>query len=177
MFTTVTQLVLYLLPGKDFPSFWICTGSDPTLSSDVPYKSVLGNTIFKIFSGVLHLAITTRIKLYKMKIDKLHKKYHPRSKMFWLFSSGNDSAVDIAENVTVAILLGLLVFLHNPRKGFALESMNQYPECFGEQFFTLIRPVLAGILVVCNKLISEKSFRMFLANEWKSFQGGWNTTM
>ena len=169
-FASVSQIVLYWLPGKDFPSIWICSGTDPTSSTCMPYKGTLGNLIFKILSGILHMAVAVKIKLYKLKIEKIKEKYHPRSKMFWLLSTETDSAVDIIESVTAAILLGLAVSLHNPRKEIALELLNQYPDCLGEHFYTLIRPPLTGILIVLSKLISDKRLRIFLSNEWKLFQ-------
>ena len=169
-FASVSQIVLYWLPGKDFPSIWICSGTDPTSSAGMPYKGTLGNLIFKILSGILHIAVAVKIKLYKLKIEKIKEKYHPRSKMFWLMSAETDSAVDIIESLTAAILLGLAVSLHNPRKEIALELLNQYPDCLGEHFYTLIRPPLTGILIVSSKLISDKRLRTFLSNEWKLFQ-------
>jgi hypothetical protein len=68
-----------MLPGKDFPDVWICSGTNPNFDSNFVYKSVWGYTLLKVISFVLHIVIAIRIKVYKWRIDQENIKNRPRS--------------------------------------------------------------------------------------------------
>ena len=169
VFTFSFQLVLNLLPGKDFPDVWICSGTNPKFDSNFVYKSVWAYTVIKIVSFVLHIVIAIRIKIYKLKIDKEDVKTFPKSKMTFLFSVGRNSVIDIAESVTPLVLVVLAFLLNLPRKETNLESFNRYPDLLGEYFYTLVRPVVTILFAAGGKILSDKSLRKVLKKEMKRF--------
>jgi hypothetical protein len=52
-------------PGKPYRNFYVCAGLDPSMDKSLPDKSLLFNTIFKVFSICIHLIIGLRIQIYK----------------------------------------------------------------------------------------------------------------
>jgi hypothetical protein len=169
VFTFFTQLLLTLLPGKDFPDIWICTGTDPNEDVQTEYKSVRGNNVFKVFSIILHIVIPLRIKIYKWKLSQENASYHPRSKIAWLFSLDSNSALDTAESIIPLALMGMAVLLNTPRKRLSLETLNNYPDCLQEYFYTFIRPTLMVLLAASSKFIGNRNLRKFWAKELRSF--------
>jgi hypothetical protein len=160
-----------MLPGKDFPDVWICSGTNPNFDSNFVYKSVWGYTLLKVISFVLHIVIAIRIKVYKWRIDQENIKNRSRSttRKTFLFSAGRSSVIDIAESVTPLVLVVLAFLLNLPRKETDLAIFNRYPDCLGEYFYTLIRPVLTILTASCGKILFDKRLRKVLRKEIKRF--------
>ena len=167
MVSFIVQFVLMMMPGKEFPDVWFCSGVDPNSSLEQTYRSVLGYTIFKALSVVLHLAIGTRIKLYQWKVKKENSKYDPRTKVTRLFHMGKNSIISIGESIIPGIVVAIAVLPRPPRSYLDLNTFNSYPDCLHEYYFTLIRPVFFVIVILLNKIISDKELQKLLWREVK----------
>ena len=167
--TFISQFVLMMMPGKEFPDVLFCSGVDPHSSLTQEYRNILGYTIFKIASIALHIVISIRIKIYKWTIAKEKHSYDPRTKVTWLFDMGKNSIISISESLIPAILVTLAILPKPPRQDMDLETFNQYPECLHEYYFTLIRPVFAVLVIIVSKIISDKYLQNVFVRELKDF--------
>jgi hypothetical protein len=167
--SAIFQVTLNILPGKDFPDIWICTGFNPKEDQQSEYKSTYYYSVFKFISITINVLIAIKIKIYKWKIEKENVNHHPRSKLYWLFSTNINSLFDLMESGIFLILISITLFIHAPRKQIELELLNEYPFYLSEYFYTLFRMVLTGLLLVCAKLASDKSSRKVLSHELINF--------
>jgi hypothetical protein len=167
IFSLGLQLVIHIMPGKDSPDVWICSGILP--NTDLEYRNVWGNHFLKIVSFLLHLAVAIKINSYKLKIAKENAHYHPRSKEFWLLSLNRNSVFDIFESVIPFILILFAILLNIPRREMNLEKINSYPLYLGEYLYTLIRPIVLVILTFVSRITFDKHLRNTLSMEIKSF--------
>jgi len=165
----LTMFVLNFLPGKDFPDLWIWTGTDSNSDFQSQYKNKLGYNMFKYSSCFLSVIISLRIKYYKWKIAKENVQYHPRSKIFWLFSTDTNSVFDIIDANIYIIIIMATIFLNAPRNQIDLKQLNYYPFYQIEYFYTLCRMILTGWCLICAKFVSDKRCLKVLINEVKSF--------
>ena len=167
LFTFISQSVLIMMPGKEFPDIWFCSGLDPNSSLEQGDISIFGYNIFKLLSLVLHIAIGVRIKLYKWKVQKENNKYDPRSKVTWLFHMGKNSIISISESLIPGIIVTVAILPKPPRQELVLDTFNHYPECLHEYYFTLIRPVLVALVVLISKITSDKYLQKVMFREFK----------
>jgi hypothetical protein len=165
VFVLISQLIIFFLPGQDHPDFWICLGSNPNVGIFPEYKSALINTVIKIVSFAIHIAITARIKVYKNRIKNENESYHPRSKMFWLFFVEDNTVINIAESVVPFVLVGLAVSFNSPRKDINLDILNHYPECLLEYFHSLVRPVLLLVILLSFYIAKKPKLRAAVKQE------------
>ena len=134
----IVQLGAMMLPGKDFPEVWICTGKDPSSQGNSEYKYLKIFRLIQVGSLFIHMVLGSIIKFYQKKIEKLNEEFHPRSKMFWIFSTPNQSPLNIFENVFAMIVFVLAIGLQAIRKTDNLALLNLYPGYITEHFFTFI---------------------------------------
>ena len=164
-FVLISQIIIFYLPGKDLPDIWICSGSNPNVGTSFEYKSVQINTVIKIVSFFIHVAITARIKVYKTKIKKSNENYHPRSKMFWLFYVESNTVINVAESLGPFMIIGTAVSVHSLRKTINLDTLNHYPECLIEYFHSLVRPAFVFVLLVVGYITKKSKFRAAMKKE------------
>ena len=156
-----------MLPGKDFPDILICSGTNPNFDKQGVYKSVYGNTIFKIISLLLHFLIIVRINIFKWT-SRTNEQPHPRSKTFWQFFLKRNSFIKVAESVFQVVLGAISVSMHGPRKQRPLELMNH--ECMDEYIYTFIRPALSSFLMVGSKYFGDRDLRQALRKEFQIYR-------
>jgi hypothetical protein len=166
--SAILQLVQCLLPGKEFPDIWICSGKNPNLDFNQKYQSLAPDTSIMAFSLLIHVVISIRIKIYKLKTNAAEVTQNPRSKIFWIFSLETDSVLDVAESIVPFGLVLLAMLVNLVRRRLELDLLNQYPDCLWEYFYTHIRPSLTIFLLFAIKLIRDHQYRSCLSRELKS---------
>ena len=170
LFSLLSQLIVVLMPGKDFPDLWICSGNNPTVDQQIEQKSVAINQVIEMFSFIIHISIAIRIKIYNWKFSKENlNNFHPRSKIYWVFSMDSNTVVDTAEGLVPFIIMIVALSLNFFRGSFDLELLNSYPLCLKEYFHTLIRPVLTALLMVVSQLAMNKKLRNIFKSELRDW--------
>jgi hypothetical protein len=153
MFCWISQITVYMGPGKHFPNFYICSGIDPITDDTLSQKNYLLNSVVRICSVLIQLVISIRIKYYKRKI-----------------AEGNGETPQLRiENVFPIAFVLFVIILQFPRQTVELYKMNEYPFYLTEYFFTLIRPILTCISMASVKFAKDATFRTVLKKEINDF--------
>jgi uncharacterized Tic20 family protein len=63
LFAWLSQLVIILGPGRPYVNYYICTGRDPTEDQHLGEKNLQFNVGVKVFSILLHVLLSIRIKV------------------------------------------------------------------------------------------------------------------
>ena len=167
LFTLTSELVLIWLPGKDNFDIYICTGADPSENQDLSEKNSNFSVAIKAVSLGLQFVIMARIQIYKLKIWRDNPVNKPM-KFAWLSKVESFSAAEtlITSSPLILVFFAFLLQLSRPQTDFY--KMNEYPSCLREYTYTLIRPVLVGLLLALYQYKRDKESFIFPLNEFKS---------
>ena len=152
IFSWISQIAVYMGPGKQFPNFYICAGINPIADEKFGEKNHTFNGIIRICSVVIQLLISIRIKYYKWK----HSGEISQTVMFG------------TENVFPIVFMFFVIVLQFPRQKIELYKLNEFPLYLTEYFFTLIRPIVTVLLMASIKFIKDSTFRFVLQKEIKN---------
>ena len=154
MFSWTSQIVVYLGPGKHFPNFYICAGISPLPDETGGEKNYTFNSCVRLCSVLIQMVIAIRIKLYKWKYSNVIGK---------TFQFGS-------ENIFPYVFVLFVIIIQFPREKIELSKLNEYPFYLTEYFFTLIRPILTGLLVASVKFSKDSKFRSVLVKKIKDYK-------
>jgi len=159
----IPQMVVFLLPGKNTLSWYICLGTEPP-TEDLPLSKKLTPTIVYLISAWIHFYIPLRIKLFKMK------KPAPEVGVTIRFRNGNkmEHLVNLTNSITTfafTALTALFIWISNV---IGPKELQIYPGYLFEYFYRFCWPPIffGGFAVLYY--VRHASLRHFVLDYIKS---------
>ncbi len=164
IFSFIYNSVFFLLPGKKPLSYYICTDIDPSSDSNLPSQI---NIYIEVFSLILHLALNTRIKLYKRANAAVteHQNSHETNNRF--ISLDEKTLTNLTTTASAILIFVTYMALNFKLTSLNLTKINSYPINIFVVVYTLLGPVILTILINTVYFIRTPKLRKCLWQELK----------
>ena len=144
MFSFIYSFVFFDLPGKKPFIYYICADIDPSSDSNLPSQI---NIYIEAFSLVLHLALNTRIKLYKRANAALTEHQNSQETKSHLISLDEKTITNLTTTASAIIIFVTYMALNFRLMSLSLTKINSYPTNMFVIVNTLLGPVILTILI------------------------------
>ena len=142
-FSFMAQIVMAMMPGRNTPYFYICSGRSPLKDQDIPSKIGFVQQMITVVSIVLHIFILVKIHLYNKKVTITQTVRNTFTKM----SIFNNSLSDLTTCFCSAVLCSGIAILTWTANQIPVKDFNCYPNYLYEYFFRMMWPAILGFMI------------------------------
>jgi len=130
-FVHIIQIIYYLMPGRNYLYFYICSGKNPVPEQQKAFKADFIGQLVTGFSVVIHIFIFIKISLYKKKVKvtgfNIENAQSLKKKIDDFISVETNSLTDITTSICSAAILSISAFMAWKANKTPPQDFNCFP--------------------------------------------------
>jgi len=172
-FVHIIQFIYYMMPGRNYLNFYICSGQNPFTEQQKAFKAGFMGQLIAGFSIVVHIFVFVKISLYKKKIKvtgfNIENAQSLKKKIDDFRSIETDSLTDITTSICSAAILSISAFMAIMANNTSLQDFNCFPGYLYEYFFRMVWPNLLTSIFVLLYYYRNPMLRTTVKREYLNF--------